>query len=82
MFKCDQCGLCCQNLAGIDLYQDLNDGTGTCLYFDRKTKLCTIYNQRPLKCRVDDAYDAYFKDKMTKQEYYQMNYGACKKLKD
>ena len=42
--------------------------------------LCSIYDNRPLLCRIDDSYDIYFKDIYTKEEYYKLNYEVCKKL--
>ena len=56
------------------------DGTGKCRFLDGN--LCSIYNDRPLICRVDDAYEAYFKDVMSKDEYYQENYRTCVYLKN
>lgn len=80
-FPCDRCGLCCQQLTGIRLYQDLDDGTGVCKYFDRNNKLCTIYDTRPLKCRVSESY-VYFQSCMSYDQYIQMNIEGCKKLKE
>ena len=80
-FPCDQCGLCCEHLAASALYQDLDDGTGTCRYFDRKTRLCTIYGQRPQKCDVNGGY-VWFQEQMSYEEYRQMNIAACEKLKE
>ncbi len=78
MFKCNCCGECCRNLDKSELYAELNRGDGICKFL--KENLCTIYENRPLLCRVDDSYDVYFKDKYTKQEYYNLNYNECKKL--
>ncbi|MFB2516000.1 YkgJ family cysteine cluster protein [Lysinibacillus sp. OTC-L20] len=80
-FFCDQCGLCCQNLHLSELYADLDSGDGTCIYFDHQSKLCTIYENRPLKCQVDKMYELYFSS-ITKDEYYQLNYDACQLLKN
>ena len=44
------------------------------------SNLCSIYDNRPLLCRIDDSYDIYFKDRYTKEEYYKLNYEVCKKL--
>ena len=82
MFKCDCCGLCCMNLNNSPLYDDLNRGDGICKYLDCNTMLCTIYNSRSLKCCVDKAYEVWFKNTMTKQEYYELNYEACRRLKE
>lgn len=81
MFVCDCCGLCCMNLKKSDLYSDLDRGDGICRYFDIISKLCMIYDERPDKCNVDETYENYFKDIMTIEQYYQMNYAACSALK-
>jgi len=79
MFNCDKCGECCRNLNMSDIYSDLNAGDGTCKYL--VGDLCSIYDDRPLKCRIEECYYAFFSDYMTIDEYYQMNYDMCKKLK-
>lgn len=79
MFKCDMCGMCCKNVGKSLVYKELDDGTGKCRYLDGS--LCSIYENRPLLCRVDESYEAFFKDKMTLEEYYRLNYEACNKLK-
>lgn len=79
-FKCIKCGLCCQNLNKSQLYDDLNDGTGTCIYYDKVTHLCSIYNNRPEKCNVDKCYK-YFSDKYTYEEYLELNYKSCEMLR-
>ena len=62
-FVCTCCGACCMQLPLFGpMYQDLDRGDGVCKYFDVSTKLCTIYKERPLKCRVEEGYDVYFKD--------------------
>lgn len=79
-FPCDKCGRCCESLAGNPLYRDLDDGTGTCRYFDRATRLCTIYEQRPQKCNIAAAYE-WFADKMTYEEFVRQNLAVCQQLK-
>lgn len=81
MFNCDKCGLCCQNLNKSKNADNLNDGTGVCVYYDKKSKLCTIYNNRPPQCNVDYMYRKYFFKYMTLDEYYKINYDICKLLK-
>lgn len=80
MFQCDQCGICCRNLNKSPIYQELDSGNGVCKYLEGN--LCRIYDNRPLLCRVDESYKVYFKETMTKEEYYKLNYEACKKLKE
>lgn len=82
MFECKKCGLCCQNLNLNPIYADLDDGTGVCIYYDAKSKLCSIYEDRPIKCRIDDAYEMFFKDSISKEEYYRLNYEACNQLQN
>lgn len=77
-FPCNQCGLCCRNLQYSPIYSDLDRGDGVCRYLDGNQ--CSIYTDRPLKCRIDDCYELYFKDKMTKEEYYKANEAVCHML--
>lgn len=78
MFYCNQCGECCRHLDNSVLYQTLNRGDGICKYLDGN--LCTIYNNRPLLCRVDESYFAYYKEIYSLEEYYEMNYQSCLNL--
>ncbi len=80
MFKCDKCGQCCRYLDKSEIYKELDRGDGVCIYL--VGNLCGIYEDRPLICRVDEAYYAFFGGLMTKQEYYRLNYHACDKLKN
>ncbi len=81
-FDCTKCGLCCMNLQNNPLYNDLNRGDGICKFLDLETKLCSIYDSRPDKCNIDVGYEKYFKNKMSKEKYYQLNYEACNKLQE
>ena len=79
MFKCNKCGVCCRNLDKSSIYDSLHNGDGVCRHL--VNDICSIYNERPLLCRVDESYDIYFKFSIDKDEYYKLNYEACKKLK-
>lgn len=79
MFPCDQCGECCRNLNLSPLYSDLDRGDGTCRYLSGNR--CSIYEERPLLCRIDECYDIFFQGKMTLEEYYSLNQKACDRLK-
>lgn len=78
MFKCDRCGLCCRNLKNSEMYRMLDRGDGVCKYL--RGNLCSIYEERPLLCRVDDAYELYFKEQYTREEYYKINYEGCERI--
>lgn len=81
MFECDKCGLCCTGLDKHENMKEFHGGDGVCFHLNTETMLCDIYESRPLICRVDDFYDAYLKGKMSREEYYRLNYEACKKKK-
>lgn len=81
MFECDRCGICCRRVNLNPMYVKFDKGNGVCRYLDEKTNLCTIYNERPLLCNVDAMYEFLYQDKMTREEFYQLNYEECKKLK-
>lgn len=79
-FICDQCGECCRNLKMSELYSELDSGDGSCKFL--KGNLCTIYERRPILCRIDECYDHFFSDEMTKEEFYRKNYEVCRYLKE
>lgn len=79
MFLCDQCGVCCRNLRLSPLYAELDRGDGVCKYLSGN--LCSIYEFRPLLCRVDESYEKFFKEVMSLEDYYRLNQEACEMLK-
>lgn len=81
-FHCDACGLCCRNLPGGSMTAEYRtDGGSICKHLDQSTNRCKIYNSRPSFCRVDEGYDLFFRETLSKDEYYKKNYEACAKLK-
>ncbi|WP_064093130.1 YkgJ family cysteine cluster protein [Rossellomorea aquimaris] len=77
-FPCNSCGLCCQNIGHIEELKSYDLGNGTCKYLiDQK---CSIYESRPLICRIEEMYEKVFFKQFTKEEYYLANLKACKKL--
>lgn len=80
MFYCDKCGECCKHLKGISIYADLDRGDGVCKYLEGN--LCSIYDERPMFCRVDECYDLFFKDEYSREEYDLLNSEMCNKLKN
>lgn len=81
MFVCDRCGLCCMKVGQSPIYAKLDRGDGVCQYFDDASRLCTIYESRPVLCNVDEVYHEFFSHKISIEEYYNLNYESCKKLK-
>lgn len=80
MFVCDKCGECCRNLNKSPVYDNLHDGSGVCKYLEGN--ICSIYDERPILCRVNESYNIFFKDTMTLDKYYKLNYEFCMKLKN
>lgn len=78
MFKCSQCGECCRHLDRSELYRELDRGDGVCRYL--KGNLCSIYENRPLLCRIDESYDKFFSEIYTRDEYYRLNEQGCEIL--
>jgi len=78
MFECQKCGNCCRHLKNHELYSDLDRGDGVCKYLEGN--LCSIYDKRSDLCRIDDCYEKYFSDLYTKDEYYKLNYEACRTM--
>ena len=80
-FHCTQCGACCSHLEAFGgVYADLDNGQGVCRYYDPITRLCTCYEKRPLKCRVDDSYEQIFKSQMSYDEFIQLTVEGCERL--
>lgn len=79
MFTCDRCGECCRHLERSSIYAELNRGDGVCKYLTGNR--CSIYEDRPLLCRVDECYEVYFSKQYTYEEYEKLNYEACNLLK-
>lgn len=78
MFPCKKCGACCRHVDRSPLYVALDRGDGVCRYLSGN--LCSIYETRPLLCRVDLCYEMFFAGQMTKEDYYRRNLAACEEL--
>lgn len=78
-FPCRQCGICCMHIDRIDILSRLDRGDGQCIYL--KNRKCSIYEERPDICNVDKMYDMFFRDKMSKTEYYQRNLQGCNEIR-
>lgn len=78
-FACRCCGLCCQHVDRNPMTTYLNRGDGQCLHFDSISRLCSIYAERPLFCRVEESYPAFAKT-MSREAYVELNRIACEAL--
>jgi len=83
MFLCDGCGLCCQNISKIEALKEFHNGDGICIYLDKESMQCKIYETRPDVCRVEKMYDlVYHKEFKTKEQFYSANMAICSILKE
>ncbi len=80
MFECERCGCCCRNLDKSAIYASLDRGDGVCRFLDGND--CSIYENRPLTCRVDECYDRLYCSIMSRDYYYKVNKRACKMLQE
>lgn len=83
LFDCDCCGVCCKNIRLSIFYtEELDRGDGVCKHFNETTHLCKIYAERPLFCNIDAYYDKYLSEKMSREEFHELNHAACDRLKN
>lgn len=81
IFQCDKCGQCCKHLLFFgEMYKLLDRGDGVCRYLDYDSNLCSVYEYRPLICRIDEGY-RYYSSSLTYREYIEITKNACKILK-
>ena len=78
-FPCDKCGLCCKNIRLSSLSSKLDRGDGVCKHL--KDNLCEIYSQRPIFCNVEAYYEKFLAEKISREEFYNMNREVCERLK-
>ena len=82
MFPCEKCGCCCRRIGGVFFARSMALPDGSCKHLDKLTNLCKIYNERPIFCRVDEYYDKFLSDKMTREEFYRQNKDICLKFQN
>lgn len=80
-FPCTKCGLCCQNIAGVELLEPLDRGDGVCTHFV-EGEGCSIYEQRPIFCRIDEGYEVFASSAMSHHVYTQKNAEVCNSLQE
>lgn len=78
MFPCERCGCCCKQVGRIKFAEHLALKDGSCKYLDKKSNLCKIYVDRPIFCRVDDFYDNFLSNEMTREDFYRRNKFNCR----
>ncbi|TDQ32142.1 YkgJ family cysteine cluster protein [Aureibacillus halotolerans] len=79
LFPCTSCGACCLSIDGIEFLEEYNQN-GKCTNLENNQ--CSIYESRPLLCKIDESYDKIFSSYMSKEEFYRQNAVACNKLQE
>ncbi|MCG3746033.1 YkgJ family cysteine cluster protein [Vibrio cincinnatiensis] len=79
-FPCSSCGLCCRRVNQSMETAFLDRSDGVCRYFDEQTHLCTVYEQRPLVCRVEDYYKENLASSITWDAFIDLNVEICNEL--
>ena len=86
MFQCRKCGKCCTLFRlfpeDSEWRLKLDSGDGTCRYFDRQSRLCSIYDTRPLICNNARFYDECLKDSMSREEFDSFLNEYCEKIRN
>jgi len=71
-----------QNLPGISqIAAELNNGSGTCKYFDSDSRLCRIYDSRPIICNNKKFYDQNLKNVMTRENFDEILILSCESIR-
>lgn len=79
-FPCNGCGKCCRLVDRSHETAWLDRGDGTCRHFDEVTLRCTIYETRPLVCRVQEYYSRHLAGSISWPQFVKINLDICAKL--
>ena len=79
-FPCNGCGKCCRKVSNSPETKWLDRGDSVCRHFSEDRNSCTIYETRPLICRVEDYYDRYLSDKIHWDKFVKLNMEICHSL--
>lgn len=82
MFKCEKCGCCCRIAGSVPALKNICFPNGCCKYLNLENNLCSIYENRPLQCRVDDFYWQKISHIMSLKEFYALNKAYCDWLRE
>lgn len=76
-FPCFSCGKCCQRVGLSEQTKYLDRGDLTCQYFEDNTKLCTVYETRPLICQVENYYNQNLSHIYSWDQFIAINLKIC-----
>lgn len=64
-----------------ELAKELDSGDGICKYLDRESRLCRIYESRPLLCNNALFYEQRLKDFMTREQFDEILDLSCENIR-
>ena len=79
-FPCTKCGLCCMRAGALEDFPHEVDYNGVCSKYDRENKECTIYEDRPMICRIDDYHTKYLSANIDINIWHYHNAQMCNKM--
>ena len=79
-FPCNACGLCCLRVNKSVETAFLDRGDGVCRHLNEQQHLCTIYDKRPLVCRVTDYYQENLSSEISWETFVELNVQICNEL--
>ena len=79
-FHCDKCGLCCRKVGKFPFMKEFDRGDGACKHL-KDDNTCAIYETRPTICNVDEIYEKFYRNKISREGWYRLQAEACRKLK-
>ena len=93
MFECKKCGKCCELMIYLqrtlpedfsdlrETAKELDSGDGICKYLDRESRLCRIYDNRPVLCNNILFYEQRLKDFMTRDKFDEILNLSCQMIR-
>jgi len=66
--------------AAVDYWERIGLLHDVCVYYDRDTRTCRIYDKRPDVCNTVTMYNLYWADAMTEEEWIRKSKEACHAL--
>lgn len=79
-FPCNSCGLCCRIVGKNPAGAFLNRGDGICRYLNLENNQCTIYENRPMICRVKEFYLSNLQQQISWTKFIDENVKICHQL--
>lgn len=81
-FPCTACGQCCRHVHLSQKTAYLDRGDGVCRHLDDDSDLCTIYENRPLICQIENYYHQHYAHLYDWDDFVTLNLDICQALQN